>query len=461
MNTTSQPSLLLVTDDKAQQSLQAIFAFLNLSTRTITYSAFAENYPQGASCPALILLGCASDRRAFETCLADKPRALNGLFCVLEMGAEAPADSPVNVRYLSDPLNEGLLLDLLHEAQVMQWLSVDGLEASVFPLLVGSSPAMVQLKRMMARVADRDVNVLITGESGTGKELVARSLHDYSRRAPGPFVPVNCGAIPEDLLESELFGHEKGAFTGAVNGRPGRFEMADGGTLFLDEIGDMPLAMQVKLLRVLQERSFERVGGHKTIDVNVRIIAATHKNLEQLIEEGRFREDLYYRINVYPVETPSLRERKEDLEMLVKKLVDRAREQGLGHVRLHPAALESLKCHDWPGNVRELANLIERLTIMYPDGVVGVSELPARFRYAPEPNPERYASEALATNEPAAHALDADGLDLKAYLEEIERALIEQALEQNDGVVARAADQLQIRRTTLVEKMRKFGLQRK
>ncbi len=461
MHTSVQPSLLLVSDDDVQQqALLTVFSFLGLSVQSISCDLFVKEVASGVDLPGLVLLVAAEETSGTDACLQAVPPAFKSLVCVLGSAPEKQIASD-RVRYVAGPMTEVLLLDLLHEAQVLQWLSQDNPDPGVFPLLVGSSPAMLQLKRMMARVADRDVNVLITGESGTGKELVARSLHDYSRRSDGPFVPVNCGAIPEDLLESELFGHEKGAFTGAVSGRPGRFEMADGGTLFLDEIGDMPLAMQVKLLRVLQERSFERVGGHKTIDVNVRIIAATHKNLEQLIEEGRFREDLYYRINVYPVETPPLRERKEDLELLIKKLAERAREQELGQVRLHPAAVESLKCHDWPGNVRELANLIERLAIMYPEGVVGVSELPQRFRYTAEPHPERYAVTVQPEATNPVPALSEEGLDLKAHLETIEQALIAQALEQNDGVVARAADQLQIRRTTLVEKMRKFGLQRK
>jgi sigma-54 specific flagellar transcriptional regulator A len=352
---------------------------------------------------------------------------------------------------------------------------------------------MQSLKQSMMRVVDRDVNVMITGESGTGKELIARSLHDYSKRASGPFVPVNCGAIAPELLESELFGHEKGAYTGAISARAGRFEMADGGTLFLDEIGDMPLAMQVKLLRVLQERCFERVGGSKTIEVDVRIIAATHKNLEEMILSGDFREDLYYRLNVYPIETPPLRERKDDVVMLLHTLAQRAEKQGLGRLRFHMSALESLQRHPWPGNVRELSNLIERLAIMHPDGVVGVSELPAKCRHISEPEPTRYQAQNslhLVTGEagPASFVsndslvstensdvvdespvftitapsmvVPAQGIDLKQYIESIEKALIADALDRTGFVVARAAALLMIRRTTLVEKMRKFGIQR-
>jgi sigma-54 specific flagellar transcriptional regulator A len=376
------------------------------------------------------------------------------------------------VGQLELPLNYKQLLDCFHKAQIYygsvtaQTSAADLTE--MFASLVGNSHAMVSVRASMQKVAGRDVNVLITGESGTGKEVVARNLHDHSARKNGPFVPINCGAIPADLLESELFGHEKGAFTGAVSSRPGRFELAQGGTLFLDEIGDMPLPMQVKLLRVLQERKYERIGGSKTLEADVRVIAATHKNLEDMIETGDFREDLYYRLNVFPIEMPPLRDRIEDLSLLLEELVGRLQEQGLDSVKLHPAAIDSLKQHSWPGNVRELSNLLERLAIMYPEGVVGVSELPEKFQYIDEPDPERYqigaATESVEISPhvtPALDLLPEGGVDLKEHLELIEKSLIEQALSRNSGVVARAAETLQIRRTTLVEKMRKFGIQRK
>lgn len=340
--------------------------------------------------------------------------------------------------------------------------------ASQFEGMVGHSESMALVRKMISQVAGRDVNVLITGESGTGKEIVANNLHRASKRTNGPFVPVNCGAIPADLLESELFGHEKGAFTGAISSRAGRFELANGGTLFLDEIGDMPLPMQVKLLRVLQERCFERVGGSVTIDCDVRIIAATHKNLEQMIVDGSFREDLYYRLNVFPIDMPPLRARIEDIPPLVDEFARRVANDGFGRIRFHPAAIRSLQQHDWAGNIRELANLVERLAILYPDAVVGVSELPAKFRHIDEPNPELYRgadavqdTDALAETESGVLALPDEGMDLKRYTEAIEQTFITQALDKTGGVVARAADLLQIRRTTLVEKMRKYGIQRK
>jgi sigma-54 specific flagellar transcriptional regulator A len=347
---------------------------------------------------------------------------------------------------------------------------------------------------MMGQVANTEVSVLITCESGTGKEVVARNLHLNSARADKPFVPINCGAIPRELLESELFGHEKGAFTGAISSRAGRFELADGGTLFLDEIGDMPLSMQVKLLRVLQERSFERVGGIKTIQTDVRILAATHKDLEKMIDDGEFRQDLFYRINVFPIEMPSLRERATDVPLLLNELITAMEAEGRGSVRFNSGAIASLCRHNWPGNVRELANLVERMAILYPHGIVGLEDLPKKFLHlsdqeinqasisesslsgnssataqgivpiqglsSPESSPSGSGSPVFLAPD-GGSLLPLHGLDLKEYLANLEKDLIEQALNDSGGVVARAADRLHIRRTTLVEKMRKYQLQKR
>jgi len=343
--------------------------------------------------------------------------------------------------------------------------------------LGGNSPVIMQTRKLIDQVAGSDATVLILGESGTGKEVVARSLHRASVRREKGFVPVNCGAIPGELLESELFGHEKGAFTGALTSRQGRFEMAEGGTLFLDEIGDMPIAMQVKLLRVLQERTFERVGSNKTIVCDVRIIAATHRHLDKEIRANRFREDLYYRLNVFPIEVPSLRERWEDIPVLINDLTARMEATHRGSVRLTDAAIKILMQHDWPGNVRELANLIERLAIMFPQKAVDVQDLPEKFQqYTPLNGPQTEAG-ALNTNavhqennsgqNPQAYGsaqqvlqLPEQGIDLKEYLNHMESGLIRQALTECNGVVAHAAKRLNMRRTTLVEKLRKFDLQR-
>jgi sigma-54 specific flagellar transcriptional regulator A len=367
----------------------------------------------------------------------------------------------------------------------------------------GRSAAIRDVVHLIRQVAAHDSSVLILGESGTGKEVVARAVHDTSRRRNGPFVAVNCGAIPGELLESELFGHEKGSFTGAYSARRGRFEIAEGGTLFLDEIGDMSLPMQVKLLRVLQERVFERVGNHQPISCNVRIVAATHRNLDEAILRGQFRGDLFYRLNVFPIEMPSLRERIEDLDDLIGEFAAQNAQAGRRALRFAPRALEALRRHPWPGNVRELANLVERLSILSTDGNVDLLQLPPRYRpteavsdlfgqYGALPPPLAGAGgEAgsprgpgaldpssldtaltelesigllepepadVAGTGPAPHRLPEDGLDLKAHLQAIELSLVTQALERSGGTVAQAARLLGLRRTTLVEKMRKLGL---
>ncbi len=323
---------------------------------------------------------------------------------------------------------------------------------------VGSSAAMQTLHGLLARVARCDSTVLVLGESGSGKELAARTVHELSPRAGKPFVAINCGAIPAELLESELFGHEKGAFTGAVAARKGRFEQAEGGTLFLDEIGDMSLPMQVKLLRVLQERSFERVGGGGTQRCDVRIVAATHRNLEQMVAEGRFREDLFYRLNVFPVEMPPLRQRREDIPELIREFGKRLGMRGFGLVRFSDAAIAVLHTYAWPGNVRELGNLVERMAILCGERVVQLADLPARYR-ANEVELERV--EAMAADHVTraeALALTEQGVDLREHLARIEIGMIEQALALSGGVVARAAKLLHLQRTTLVEKLRKYNL---
>lgn len=387
---------------------------------------------------------------------------------------------PLILTRLEMPPSYSKLLGILHRAQVHREIFNQAAErgtqgaSKAFRSLVGGSGCMQSLRHMMQQVADTEANVLILGESGTGKEVVARNLHYNSKRRDGPFVPINCGAIPAELLESELFGHEKGAFTGAISARAGRFELAKGGTLFLDEVGDMPLTMQVKLLRVLQERIFERIGSNKSLTADVRIVAATHKNLEDMIETGDFREDLFYRLNVFPIDMPPLRERPDDISLLINELVARMEEEKRGSVRFNEAAIASLCQHEWPGNVRELANLVERMSIMYPQGVIGVSELPKKFRYIEEDDgiqemrddlTERAALLAITEDIPASAAttaqLPSEGLDLREYLAELEQDLIQQALTAEDGVVARAAERLNIRRTTLVEKMRKYGMNRK
>ena len=361
-------------------------------------------------------------------------------------------------------------------------------------LPTGQSLAIRRVNRLIQQVAGFDSNVLILGESGTGKEVVARAIHELSARRQRPFVAINCGAIPSELLESELFGHEKGAFTGALSLRRGRFELAEGGTLFLDEIGDMNPTMQVKLLRVLQERVYERVGACSSRHCDVRIVAATHRNLEECIAKGSFREDLYYRLNVVPVEMPPLRERSADLPLLIATLSERVQATHGRSVRLLPETLAALQQYRWPGNVRELANLLERLGVQCGAQAVAIADLPARYQpvgWTPPVQQDEGALDGsldplaelknlddeqcaepadelspgvvaeLLFSSPAAEApadMPAGGMDLRAYLENLERRLIGQALESAHGTVAQAARLLGLRRTTLVEKLRKYGL---
>jgi len=316
--------------------------------------------------------------------------------------------------------------------------------------VVAGSAAMQEVTRLVEKVAPTSTTVLITGESGTGKEVVASQLHELSGRS-GPFVAVNCAAIPEQLLESELFGHERGAFTGAASARAGRFEQASGGTLFLDEVGDMPAAMQVKLLRVLEERVVERVGGTRSIPVDVRLVAATHRDLPQKIDTGDFRADLYYRLSVFPLEIAPLRERKEDIAPLVEMFVDRfRRKQGPG-VSISEEAMRVLESYDWPGNVRELGNVVERLQVTKGGSVVSAKDLPWPLA-EPEPDPPNVIGMQLHLE---GQSLESSGINLKEYLGSLEKQMIERALKEANGVVQHAAKSLGIGRTTLIEKMRR------
>jgi len=361
-------------------------------------------------------------------------------------------------------------------------LGTNAIEGVQLP--TGASPAIAAVNRLIQQVSPYDSTVLILGESGTGKEICARAIHAMSPRRQRPFVAVNCGAIPAELLESELFGHEKGSFTGAITTRKGRFEIAEGGTLFLDEVGDMSLSMQVKLLRVLQERIFERVGSNVSSECDVRIIAATHRNLEESIVRGNFRGDLFYRLNVFPIEMPALSARLEDLPALIQDFIAVAARRGRPPLRLLSETFDALAGYSWPGNIRELSNLIERLAILCPDRAVGIGDLPARYRPTDWTAPIAQAtltaeipqllasmagaddleSEAVlpaslwAGEQDAITRLPDQGVDLRAHLMVIERSLISQALQRSGGTVAHAARLLSLRRTTLVEKLRKLGM---
>ncbi|GLX77628.1 sigma-54-dependent Fis family transcriptional regulator [Thalassotalea insulae] len=487
-----QKHILVVDNDVARrQQMETVLSFIGEHFYTCAEDEIDETFQKYSNTLTVIICGQLSEHlvrlvKANPAC----PFILHDVF-----DKNAVEDYINVIGEISTPLNYAQLTEIVHHCHQYhnKLPHKKGGHASnkvLFRSLVGSSEPMQHVRFLIEQVASTNANVLILGESGTGKEVVARNIHNLSNRSKAPFVPVNCGAIPPDLLESELFGHEKGAFTGAISTRKGRFELAEGGTLFLDEIGDMPQPMQVKLLRVLQERTFERIGGAKSIKADVRVIAATHQNLEEMIKEGGFREDLYYRLNVFPIETPALRERKDDIPLLLQELISRF-EHDQGHsVRFTEQAIASLQEHPWSGNVRELSNLIERMIIMYGEQVVNVSELPRKYRhidveeYTPEYPEELQEREAINelfagfdydyeeddsfaddknSEEQQANQVDKlpeQGLNLKEYLADLEVSLITQALEKNDWVVARSAELLGMRRTTLVEKMRKYNMQK-
>jgi two-component system, NtrC family, nitrogen regulation response regulator NtrX len=315
--------------------------------------------------------------------------------------------------------------------------------------MIGASAAMEQLREQIVLVAPTNASVLITGENGTGKELVARSVHFHSQRRDKPFIEINCAAIPEELIESELFGHERGAFTGAVAQKKGKFDLADGGTLFLDEIGDMSLKTQAKVLRILQEKKFERVGGTRTLEVDVRIVAATNKLLEEEIKHGAFREDLYYRLNVVPFKVPSLRERRDDIPLLIGYFLEAfCRREGRELKRIVPEAVEALQRYDWPGNVRELKNIVERLVIMTPGGTITTNNLPD------------YLATEAAGREAGGGKLDSvlELSSLREAREEFEREFIIQKLEENDWNVSRTAEAIELERSNLHRKIKSYGI---
>jgi two-component system response regulator AtoC len=357
----------------------------------------------------------------------------------MRAGAYDFMPKPVQPQKMLEVIEEGFRLQGLRNGQNLEDLQDE--------FIVGSSPKMIRARELMEKVAATDSTVLILGESGTGKELVAKTLHRLSTRRSKPFVVVHCGAIPETLLESELFGHEKGAFTGAFRARTGRFELAHGGTIFLDEVGDIPTHLQLKLLRVLQDRKFERVGGSKTISADFRVVAATNKDLSNEVAEGRFRMDLYYRLNVIPLRLPALRERKQDILLLCQYFVDLFNGSRKGAVEgFSDEASQLLLGYPWPGNVRELKNLMERLVVLTEGGIITPEDLPDGFHTI------RMAESVTAPTIPD------EGVCLNTLLEAFENRLLLQALDKADGVKNRAAKLLNIKRTTLVEKMKKKQL---
>lgn len=497
----NRPPVLLVEDDNQIFSeIKSLMGFIDYDAVYTPDKASLEAALDNADYTAMLLgefHGSSSQREVLElvaeagrdmqVILLNQPKDNLEKYQQLYPHVLAHLDMPLKYEPVSDALNRA---NEFHQHDLQEGSASCKELISNVPKLGGSSPAIQYVRTMIEQVARTDASVLILGESGTGKEVVARNIHALSMRCKHNFVPVNCGAIPGDLLESELFGHEKGAFTGAITTRQGRFELAEKGTLFLDEIGDMSLPMQVKLLRVLQERTFERVGSNKSMSADVRILAATHRNLEQNIRDGKFREDLFYRLNVFPIELPALRERLEDVPFLLQDQIEKLEQDNRGSVRLTASAVEALCEYKWPGNVRELANLVERLSILFPQGVVDVKDLPAKYLPASiKPgqdafNPSLFfgaSSDELVENDlaliqkdmeiddnvgfgeapvadTAVARISEDGLDLKEHLAQMEVKLIQQALETTGGVVAHAAKLLKMRRTTLVEKLKKYDI---
>ena len=491
--------LILEKDSHKRQSLETIFAFLGLVCQSGEIEDCISYFDAEESNVDYCVLGSV-DKLAYVDFL-NKHKDTAFLLCAQDVKEDLTVCPNLMGQIGNDP-NYDEIISLLHYCQSFRTMrkfsskSGDG-AAALIKMLVGQGKAITNVRRLIEQVANKDTSVLILGESGTGKEVVARAIHDLSDRKGKAFVPVNCGAIPAELLESELFGHEKGAFTGAISAHEGRFELAEGGTIFLDEIGDMPFQMQVKLLRVLQERQFERVGSNKPIKSNVRVIAATHQNLEKMVAEKTFRQDLYYRLNVFPIETPPLRDRADDIPLLVQELVNRHGKEQKVSVRFTQGAMLQLMSCPWPGNVRELSNLVERLLILHPNEIVDIPDLPVTYRggkLEDDPFAERMAlldsfsvpmpgdetqddmDVEEADNKPIdlpslpviegendmAQAfmptLSSEGVNLKNMVANIEINMIKQALAQSNGVVAKASEVLGLRRTTLVEKMKKYGI---
>ncbi len=474
--------ILLVDDNKNSCSdIEAVMCFMDYKVVTLGIEKLQKESSKAPSALILLTEGVDLSGDTMQRYFSHATQPPCVYIYNKGQSAKIPKTLSNYIIPLEWPTNYQAFMGVLRQRQLTQSeLNKKASKRSkeLFRSLVGHSQEINRVRELIQQVCDSDATVLILGESGTGKEVIARNIHDHSARGKRAFVPINCGAIPGELLESELFGHEKGAFTGALTARKGRFELAEGGTLFLDEIGDMPMQMQVKLLRVLQEKTFERVGGGKAIHCNVRILAATHRDLQVEIENGHFREDLFYRLDVFPITIAPLRERVEDIPMLISELVQRV-EQQQGAVRFTSAALRALSQHNWPGNVRELSNLVERLSITHAFSVVDTKDLPDKFQpyvglveadlegadksEVTEAAETETVSDQLAATIPKVSSLGIlpeSGLDLKEHLYHLEGTLIQQALDETQGVVAHAAKKLNMRRTTLVEKMRKHELNR-
>ncbi len=456
------PRILIVDDDTSLRT--AIFRALDRKGyQVITAASLKEGLQLGQSDRSPDLCLCdlrLPDGDGIDFMVEFKKTNPNTLFIVLtgfgSIDAAVRATKNGAEHFITKPFELDEVLSLVDKTLSHKRLEIENVQLRSalhkkyrFDNIIGQSEAVTNVLELIERVSNSDATVLVTGESGTGKELVAKAIHYNSARSNKPFVPINCGAIPGELLESELFGHVKGAFTGAISNRIGRFEMAEGGTVFFDEIGDMSPQLQVKLLRVLQERKFEPVGGTKTMASNVRLIAATNVNLEDAVKAGRFREDLFYRLNVIPIHIPALRDRKNDLPLLFHYFMEnfnQGRTQKLTGIASQ--AMDVLSQYPWPGNIRELENLVERLAILKNGGIVELQDLPVKYREVAE-------SESTGSH---VFSLPADGVDFNSAVDAFENALITRALEKTGWNRNQAAILLKLNRTTLVEKIKKKGL---
>ena len=452
---THNPLLLLLLDSSGRSSeLVKALQKKDLALAVVRSEAEARRWLEENQCQAILL--AVSSLQPHGSFLSDLQEAASSVAVIVAASEPSVNDAVVALQagaidYLEAPVSASRLETALEKAGVSFRLSpVDPPLAKTqkgCAAIIGNSSAMRQVFTLIKKVCDAETTVLVRGESGTGKELIAQALHYEGVRGTGPFVPVNCGAIPGELLESELFGHEKGAFTHAIRTRLGRFELANGGTVFLDEISEMSPMLQVKLLRVLQEKEFERIGGTKTISSDFRVVAATNRDLEQEVQAGRFREDLYYRLNVIPIEAPPLRERLQDIPLLVEHFV--ARFNRLRKKKIKGVADEVMvrfAHYAWPGNVRELENMLERMVILTGGDTLSMADLPERLLEVGTAPIERFEE------------LPGQGFFLNEVLADFEKRLILQALEQTDWVKNRAAKLLNVNRTTLIEKMKRFKL---
>lgn len=436
---TNDPFYLLVSDEcHAYRYLEQAFKMLEIPFQVVSCAEVIKTTTKHPD-KDHILVSCHHHVQALKPIASHKSILSSLIACESNLSIPLP-----HAHALQTPFTLAQFKSALHDCEAhLKTLTPE--QKAAFKHLIGDSPAIQKIKEMIIQVAASSSNILILGESGTGKNIIAACIHQLSDRKGKTFVPLNCGAIPSELIESELFGHEKGAFTGAITRRPGRFEIADKGTLFLDEIGDMPLPMQVKLLRVIQEGLVERVGSTTSIEVDVRLIAATNQNLETMIEEHRFREDLYYRLNVIPITVPSLRERPTDIPHLIDHHLQKVSKRFPNKAIFSNDAIQAMCQYDWPGNIRELANFVERMVVLHHDGVIEADHVKEQFQ--------------KSTIKPHLNLpLESDKINFKETLASIEQQMIKLALEKSNGVIQAAAEYLNLGKSTLAEKIKKYHL---